>query len=165
MVIKTTDFGATWTNVSGNLPLVPVNDLFIDPSNTSHLYAGNDFGVYWSNDGGTSWVKLSNGMPFVPVEYFSFYSNGGVRYLRAATHGRGVYELNIDSPLPVELKSFMASAKEDNIYLKWETTTEVDNYGFEVERSVDQGDFKKIGFLQVMEIVIRLRSILSQIIL
>ena len=32
-------------------------------------------------------------------------------------HIRGVYELNIDSPLPVELKSFMASAKEDNIYL------------------------------------------------
>ena len=27
-------------------------------------------------DGGTSWIKLSNGMPFVPVLDFSFYSNG-----------------------------------------------------------------------------------------
>jgi len=81
------------------------------------------------------------------VQDFSFYSNGGVRYLRAATHGRGVYELNIDTPLPVELTSFVASTKEDDIYLKWATATEVDNYGFEVERSVDEGDFKKIGFL------------------
>ncbi len=146
-VIKTTNFGTNWTNVSGNLPLVPVNDLFIDPANTNHLYAGNDFGVYWSTNGGTNWIKLSNGMPFVPVLDFSFFSNGGSRYLRAATHGRGVYELNIDSPLPVELSSFIASAKEDNILLKWTTETEINNYGFEVERSVDQDDFKKIGFV------------------
>ena len=146
-VIKTTNFGTNWTNISGDLPLVPVNDLFIDPANTNHLYAGNDFGVYWSTNGGTNWVKLSNGMPFVPVQDFSFFSNGGSRYLRAATHGRGVYELNIDSPLPVELSSFIASAKDDNVLLKWTTATEINNYGFEVERSVDQNDFKKIGFV------------------
>jgi hypothetical protein len=103
LVIRTTDFGNTWTNISGNLPTVPVNDLFVDPANTNHLYAANDFGVYWSNNGGTNWTKLSNGMPFVPVHDFSFYSNAGTRYLRAATHGRGVYELNIDSPLPSAL--------------------------------------------------------------
>ncbi len=147
-VIKTTDFGTTWTNISGNLPAVPVNDLFIDPDNTSHLYAGNDFGVYWSDDGGVNWIKLSNGMPFVPVQDFSFFSFGGVRYLRAATHGRGVYELSINTPLPVELTSFTAQAKEDNIFLKWTTATETDNYGFEIERSVDEGAFMKIGFNQ-----------------
>ena len=147
-VIKATGLGpTTWTNITGDLPSVPVNDLFIDPANTNHLYAGNDFGVYWSTNGGTNWVKLSNGMPFVPVQDFSFFSNGGTRYLRAATHGRGVYELNIDSPLPVELTSFIALAKEDNILLKWTTATEINNYGFEIERSVDQDDFKKIGFV------------------
>ena len=146
-VLKTSDFGASWSNVSGNLPSVPVNDLFIDPANTNHIYAGNDFGVYWSTNGGTSWIKLSNGMPFVPVHDFSFFSNGGARYLRAATHGRGVYELNIDSPLPVELTSFIASIVGEHIYLKWTTATEINNYGFEIERSVDQGDFKKIGFV------------------
>ena len=91
-------------------------------------------------------------MPFVPVMDFSFYSNGGTRYLRAATHGRGVYELNIDSPLPVELTSFIASAKDDNILLKWTTATEVNNYGFEIERSQkskvnSQTEWKKIGFV------------------
>ena len=152
-LLKTINFGTNWTNVTGNLPSVPVNDLFIDPANTNHLYAGNDFGVYWSTNGGTNWVKLSNGMPFVPVMDFSFYSNGGTRYLRAATHGRGVYELNIDSPLPVELTSFIASSKDDNILLKWTTATEVNNYGFEIERSQkskvnSQTEWKKIGFVE-----------------
>lgn len=148
LVLKTTDFGTTWTNVSGNLPSIPVNDLFIDPANTNHLYAGNDFGVYWSNNGGVNWSKLSNGMPFVPVHDFSFFDNGGVRFLRAATHGRGVYELNIDTPLPVELTSFTAQIKNGEIILDWITVTEIDNVGFEIERSLDKGEFKKIGFVQ-----------------
>lgn len=146
-IIKTTDFGTTWINVSGNLPQVPVNDLFIDPANTNHLYAGNDFGVYWSSNGGSSWIKLDNGMPFVPVLDFSFYDHAGTRFLRAATHGRGVYELQIDSPLPVELSSFIAFAKNNNVYLNWTTETEVNNYGFEIERKIGQNEFKKIGFV------------------
>ena len=73
-------------------------------------------------------------MPFVPVLDFDFYSNAGTRYLRAATHGRGVYELNIDSPLPVELSLFTASSYEVIVQLNWRTETEVNNYGFEIER-------------------------------
>jgi len=111
-VLKTTNFGAIWTDISGNLPKVSHNDLFVDPANTSHLYAANDFGVYWSNNGGTDWHKLSYGMPFVPVLDFDFYVNGAgtTRLLRAASHGRGVFELQIDTPLDkvyVDLKVFL----------------------------------------------------------
>ncbi len=109
-VLKTTDFGVTWTDISGNLPKIAHNDLFIDPANTSHLYVANDFGVYWSNNGGTDWNKLSNGIPFVPVLDFDFYVNGATRLLRAASHGRGVFELQIDTPLQkiyVDLKVFL----------------------------------------------------------
>lgn len=112
-VMKTTDFGTTWTDISGNLPKVSHNDLFVDPANTSHLYVANDFGVYWSNDGGTNWNKLSNGMPFVPILDFDFYVNGSTRLLRAASHGRGVFELQIDTPLEkiyVDLKVFLEGA-------------------------------------------------------
>jgi hypothetical protein len=146
MVIKTTNFGTSWVDVSSGLPSVTCNDLFIDPASTNHLYAGNDFGVYWSSNGGTNWTKLSNGMPFVVVQDFSFYSNGGTRYLRAATHGRGVYELNFDSPLPVELLAFTGRGKESEVDLNWATATEVNNLGFDIERSVDKGAFMKIGF-------------------
>jgi photosystem II stability/assembly factor-like uncharacterized protein len=149
-VLKTTNFGTNWTNITGNLPLVPVNDLFIDPANTIHIYAGNDLGVYWSDDGGATWVKLSNGMPFVPVLDFDWYSNAGTRFLRAATHGRGVYELNIDTPLPVELSAFSASIIGSSVKLNWRTETEINNYGFEIERyalSAERQAWNKIGFV------------------
>ena len=51
-VLKTTDFGVTWTDISGNLPKIAHNDLFVDPANSNHLYVANDFGVYWTNNGG-----------------------------------------------------------------------------------------------------------------
>ncbi len=51
------------------------------------------------------------------------------------------------SALPVELTSFEASVKDNTVKLLWETTTEVNNYGFEVERSNDNIIFSKIGFV------------------
>ncbi len=52
------------------------------------------------------------------------------------------FELNI---VPVELVSFKADADEDGIMLKWETSTETNNFGFDVERSPDNIKFEKIG--------------------
>ena len=69
--------------------------------------------MYWSNDGGIDWHKLSNGMPFVPVLDFDFFDDGSTRLLRAASHGRGVFELQIDSPLEkiyVDLKVLLEGA-------------------------------------------------------
>ncbi len=51
------------------------------------------------------------------------------------------------SPLPVELTSFTASAKGSSVTLNWETKTEVDNNGFEVERN-STGTWQKIGFVE-----------------
>lgn len=147
-VMVTTDGGDTWSETFSTLPDVPANDLFIDPDNTNHIYVANDFGVYWSSDGGTSFSKLNNGMPFLPVIDFDFYDDGSNRYLRAATHGRGVYELNIDSPLPVELSNFEVIAQEQSVLLNWETISETNNFGFEVQRSEGGNEFVKLGFVQ-----------------
>lgn len=146
-VLRTTNFGTNWTDISSDLPSVTVSDLFVDPVNTNHLYAGNDFGVYWSSNSGSNWVKLSNGFPMVPVLDFSFFSNGGTRYLRAATHGRGIYELSIDQPLPVALKSFSSSVSNRDVKLNWVTSQESNNSGFDVERKSNEGDWSKLGFV------------------
>lgn len=50
-------------------------------------------------------------------------------------------------PMPVELKSFEGQYKDGQVILKWETATENNNHGFEVERSSDGKDFKTIGFI------------------
>lgn len=65
----------------------------------------------------------------------------------------------VDNPLPVELTSFTAVTKGNNILLNWQTATEINNYGFEVERTLtrpspDVGEggeagrgWEKIGFV------------------
>jgi len=53
-----------------------------------------------------------------------------------------------DNPLPVELVNFSAKAKSRNVNLTWETKTETDNSGFEIERKDKNGDWKKIGFVE-----------------
>ncbi|MDP2038612.1 MAG: ice-binding family protein [Ignavibacteria bacterium] len=52
------------------------------------------------------------------------------------------------SVLPVELISFSAESNQRNIELHWSTATEVNNYGFEIERSSLNNNFEKIGFIQ-----------------
>ncbi len=55
---------------------------------------------------------------------------------------------SLTSPLPVELNSFSASISENSIKLSWRTETEVANYGFEVQRSVETNNWNKIGFVE-----------------
>jgi|APTNR8051073442_1049403.scaffolds.fasta_scaffold04033_1 hypothetical protein len=59
----------------------------------------------------------------------------------------GADEIN-DSPLPVELVSFTAKSTGTTITLNWETKTEIDNYGFEIERKSSVGEWIKIGFIE-----------------
>ena len=90
-VYKTTDRGSTWTDISGNLPNLPVNDMVIDPDVPGTLYLATDAGVMSSTDGGTSWSSLGNGLPKVVVTSLVLHRSS--RVLRAATHGRSVWDL------------------------------------------------------------------------
>lgn len=65
------------------------------------------------------------------------------------------------SPFPVEMTTFYANVVENVVTLNWETATEVNNYGFDIERKnppppggraglnpLQGGDFEKIGFVE-----------------
>jgi hypothetical protein len=67
--------------------------------------------------------------------------------------GTGLYSQNIDDPLPVELTSFSANLNGDEVELRWNTATEVNNYGFEIQRvssltTPSQDEWKTIGFVE-----------------
>lgn len=88
----------TWTAAAAGLPNVPVSALAINPDDTQHLFAGTDIGVYHSTNGGTSWEPYGTGLPAVPV--FGLAFNGpnhpsGKGPLRAATHGRGIWQIDV----------------------------------------------------------------------
>ncbi|MGA9115519.1 MAG: hypothetical protein WB626_01975 [Bacteroidota bacterium] len=102
-IYRSTNLGTTWTNLSGDLPDVPHNDLFIDPAIPSEMYTANDLGVYRTTNGGTGWTRQGSGMPYVPVQDFDFFSSGGVRLLRAATHGRSAYQAALAATQSVQV--------------------------------------------------------------
>lgn len=93
---KTTNLGAgtpTWMASGNGIPDVPVNAFVIDPSDSNILYAGTDIGVYQSSNGGASWTPFSSGLPRVAV--FDAAIQGPNRVLRIATHGRGIWEIQL----------------------------------------------------------------------
>ncbi len=97
-VFATTDRGATWRDISGNLPDLPVNSVALDPTSVKVIYVGTDIGVFHTTDGGATWIRLANGLPKVTVPMLRLHT--ATRGLVAATHGRGVFRLMInDAPL------------------------------------------------------------------
>jgi photosystem II stability/assembly factor-like uncharacterized protein len=93
-VFRSTDAGESWTDVSGNLPEAPANDLIIDPALDSTLYLATDFGVFITRDLGEFWSMLGDNLPNVPVVDLDFHQP--TRTLIAATYGRSMYSFNVD---------------------------------------------------------------------
>jgi hypothetical protein len=56
-------------------------------------------------------------------------------------------QMILDAPLPVELSSFTSVIYKNNVTLKWTTSAETNNAGFDIERSATQNDWRKIGFV------------------
>ncbi|HUL72404.1 MAG TPA: hypothetical protein VLT86_04845 [Vicinamibacterales bacterium] len=90
---KSTDYGKTWKSIAGNLPAGPMNMIQEDPVSPNVLYACNDFGVYVSTNGGQTWDVLGGNLPSVNVMDFIVHPRDHV--LVAATHGRGVWVLDV----------------------------------------------------------------------
>ncbi len=88
-VFRTSNRGTSWTNISGDLPDLPVNAVVIDPSNTGHWIIGTDLGVFESVNNGTNWIQQNSGLANVSVAALALR---GDEYLFAATHGRGVFK-------------------------------------------------------------------------
>ena len=90
-VFKSTQSGGNWTDITGNLPDVPFQDVVVDLRDHTTLYAGGDIGVYYSPNGGTDWQIMGEGMPAVRIDDMDMQPVTGV--LRAAAHGRGLWEV------------------------------------------------------------------------
>ena len=98
---------ATWTNISGNLPDVPVNDIIVDHHGTTPpsdaLYIATDVGVFSCPDPEaatpcTNWTVVGDGLPNSPV--LSLAMRPTSRILRAATHGRSMWDIQLTDVQP-----------------------------------------------------------------
>lgn len=94
-IYKTTNGGSTWINISGNLPDSPVNDalIYYPGMPTSIYYAAMDIGVFYTENYGEDWIELADSLPNCAVINIDYHSASNM--VRAATHGRGIWELGI----------------------------------------------------------------------
>jgi len=86
-VWKTVNGGAAWTDISGNLPDIPVNDIVIS---NGALVVATDLGTVVSSTGGSTWKRLGGNLPFTTVMDLHL---GVDNRLYAATHGRGIWSI------------------------------------------------------------------------
>lgn len=103
-VWKTTNAGTSWTDFTANLPDAPANSVMVDsgasPSN-GMVYVGTDVGVFASSTGAAAWTEVgpASGQPgFLPnvaATSLQIFNSGGLKRLRAATYGRGIWEWNL----------------------------------------------------------------------
>lgn len=112
-VWKNTDVpggAGNWIPAGEGIPDVPVDSLVVDPKDSARAYASTDIGVYVTTDGGTNWNPAGSGLPRVPV--FDLAIQDQSRTLRIATHGRGIWELQIPGAVTgvvtLELGSYAA---------------------------------------------------------
>jgi photosystem II stability/assembly factor-like uncharacterized protein len=96
-VWRTTNFGATWTNISGNLPDLPCWSIQLNPNAAGSaddvLYVGTDSGVYFSTNLGVTWTKMATGLPNVTAQTLDLRT--GIGILGVGTNGRGSWEINL----------------------------------------------------------------------
>jgi photosystem II stability/assembly factor-like uncharacterized protein len=89
-LFKTTDYGKTWTNVTGNLPAKGnINALREDYDNPNLLFVGTEFGLYVTLDGCKEFKKFMTGLPSVRVDDILIHPRD--RDLIIATHGRSIW--------------------------------------------------------------------------
>ncbi len=99
-VYRSTNGGATWTDIPANLPNAPANSLVVDPQNANVVYVATDQGVYFTTQIAscgqsppTCWSAFGFGLPGAPAVALSAVSGGASgRALVAATYGRGLWQ-------------------------------------------------------------------------
>ena len=109
-VYRSTNGGATWLNISANLPNAPANAVAVDPNNPVVVYVAMDTGVYVAQDvttcvasttgtTGACWSVYGTALPNAPVT--SLVASQGIGIpgavtagiLRAGTYGRGIWQI------------------------------------------------------------------------
>jgi len=122
-LLKSVDAGKTWTSIAGDLPENgPVLAFAEDPVNANLLFAGTEFGAFFTIDGGGHWIQLKGGLPTIAVRDMVIQAREGD--LVIATFGRGFYVLDDITPLrqakpeSVEQAAALYPVKDSLMYIE-----------------------------------------------
>jgi photosystem II stability/assembly factor-like uncharacterized protein len=121
-VFKSVDNGKSWNSISGNLPENgAVYTVAEDFNNPDLLFAGTEFGLYFTVDGGKKWIQLKSGLPSISIRDIAIQKRECDLVL--ATFGRSFYVLDDYSPLRnisqelLDKEAFIAPIKDALMYI------------------------------------------------
>ena len=108
-VYASTDYGASWKSIVGNLPQGEVaRSITEDLKNADVLYLGTETGLFVTMDRGKVWTRVRGNLPTVPIYEITLHPRDNAMIL--ATHGRGIWILDDLTPLQDAAKAQAASA-------------------------------------------------------
>ncbi len=140
----------TWINVEDNLTLPSYrSSAIVLKGNTVEYYVGTSAGLYAAtidalNPANTNWAQegaaeignaVVTSLAVRPVD----------NRLAIGTHGYGMWTATVTNPLPVTLLNFSGNLKGNNVLLDWSTASEINSKEFEIEKSVDGINYRKIN--------------------
>jgi len=97
-IYRTDDYGGDWDRIADEDDLVGyVHTVEQDPIAEDLLFAGTEFGLYFTLNGGEDWFKWTHGLPSVPVRSLVIHPRD--HDLVIGTHGRAIYVLDDIRPL------------------------------------------------------------------
>ncbi len=132
-VHRSTNNGTSWTDITGDLPPVGVNDVLISPFMEELLFVSTDVGVYYSTNGGVNWQRLGGNMPLMPVFNIEFTTDG--TKLIASTFARSVQTIDLTELLTVGVHGTVLTADDllihpspaiSDVSVRWSGRTSVD---------------------------------------
>jgi photosystem II stability/assembly factor-like uncharacterized protein len=146
-VRKTTDGGTTWANIDPDF--FTTDPIFYDiefRNADNGMITGSIGRTFFTNDGGVTWNFENTGMTTIYAVAIEKTSSDTSAAFIAGTSANIMR--NAQVILPVELSIFTASVSGNNVTLQWQTSTEINNSGFSVERkSVESNSWKEVGFV------------------
>jgi hypothetical protein len=128
-VLVSINAGATFVNMSGNLPAIAARSIVVDETPDEGLYAGMNIGVYYTNKNMTGWINLTDNLPQVAVNEIELHKTSGK--LRLGTYGRGLWERSIYSTCgtPGTLQS--SNISSSSAVLSWTAGSGATSYNVE----------------------------------
>ena len=122
-LMKTTDGGRTWRSIRGDLPVNGAVYAFAeDHKDPNLLFAGTEYGVFFSADGGVKWMRLRAGLPTIAVRDIAIQKQQDD--LVIGTFGRGIYVLDDYSallslkPETLQAESHLFPVRETPMYVQ-----------------------------------------------
>ena len=152
VVYKTTNGGDNWSVVLSEGNPIYSSVYFTDELNgwtVGEDINSNNGIIYHSTDGGENWLQENT--PTFDALFGVFFANNNSGW----TVGHLGTVAATENSTPVELTSFTVGVNDNNVLLSWQTSTETNNAGFEIQRKiagplpgVEQNEWVNIGFVE-----------------